>query len=774
MKKTVFVSIFVAVFAIAMVTPAFAWFYPGPTPTDDRMHNQYGPMTPNILITPFGTQEAEYLAYKACDIDFMDWALLASQVDELNTLDPNMETYARAFFVDRGMREFDLNLKRFPTDDIWFRKALAHMFDKDDFIATQLAGLAIKMDSPLAWSAGWYNPYCTDLYPYSLQTAVDILKGHGYADWDNDTIVEYSPDGGTTVEEFTIIFYARQDDPDRSAMGQILANAMEVDIGTMDWSPYPNATIDVDLRIAPKTECFQKVMIEFDYHIYTGGWGFGRDPDLLYFLYHSDYAQAFPYTPNYPGYQSPAFDAECDAMLTAPDIPTAKTAVFNMQQILMDDVGVIPVFTYASYGGYKTGWQKVVNAEGTGPWSWFTFLNTYKEGDDTIDWGFMNDVEELNPIHSEWVWDWNILGLIYDALINVDPYDMSRDKPWLAESWTLGNWTYNGETCTYIEFKLREDVYWHDIPPKPDRTTPGGKPLLPDGAFDVPVTAADVVASIYIVRDIADAWNNALVSDVVYAEEVDPYTVRVYYGLYMPLWAMHWVGGLPIVPKHVWEPVFLEGTTREFDPVAQECLAGCGPWIYDYEASRWHEYYVLRANTRYFRYHPVDVIGRIDTYKVVEPCNEVNFTFYLHNEDFQRTIPPSELTITITKEYPNGTIVELFSDSNPELPPCEEIPIFSFTEHIDRGLYIIKATITPDPLTGHADQDGYPIYIWGTIPEDVNLDFYVNAKDAVALGKAFGSTPGDYNWNPACDINGDGFINAKDAVKLGAVFGWPS
>ncbi|NWG10799.1 hypothetical protein HXY33_03485 [Candidatus Bathyarchaeota archaeon] len=767
MKKAIVATIFVVVFAFALITPSFSWFYPGPAPSDDGLYNGYGPMTPNMLITPWGSQTAEYLAYLACDIDFMDWSLLAAQVDELDTLDPDMTTYARAFFLDRGMREFDLNLKRFPTDDIWFRKALAHMFDKDAFIATQLAGLAIKMDSPLAWSAGWYNPYCTDLYPYDLQAAVNILKANGYTDQDADGYVE-----GPGGEEITIVFYARQDDPDRSAMGQLLADAMEIDIGLMDWSPYTAAVIDVDLHVAPKSECFQKVMVEFDYHIYTGGWSFGRDPDTLYFLYLGAYAQSFPYTPNYPGYQSPAFDLEAEAMLIAPDIPTAKVAVFNMQKILMDDVGVIPVFTYASYGGYKTGWEKVVNAEGTGPWSWWTFMNTYKAGDATIDWGFMNDIEELNPVHSEWVWDWNIMGLIYDSLINVDPYDMSHDLPWLAKSWALGTWDYEGSPATYVEFKLREDVYWHDIAPSLTRSTPGGAPLLRDGATNEKFMADDVIFSIYCVRDIADSWNNALVADVVYAEEVDPYTVRVYYGIYMPLWAMHWVGGLPIIPKHVWEPVFLEGHTREFDPVAQECSVGTGPWIYDYVGSSPTNYYHLVANVRHFAYHPIDMFATVDTLKVIEPGTSNTITFWLHNQDFQRIIPPSVFTITITIEYYNGTVVVLGPFSNPELIPCVPVPIFSYTDTYPRGLHVITATISPDPLTGHADIDGYPVYIWSTIPEDVNLDFFVNAKDAVLLGAAFSSAPGDYNWNPACDINGDGFVNAKDAVLLGAVFNW--
>ncbi len=53
---------------------------------------------------------------------------------------------------------------------------------------------------------------------------------------------------------------------------------------------------------------------------------------------------------------------------------------------------------------------------------------------------------------------------------------------------------------------------------------------------------------------------------------------------------------------------------------------------------------------------------------------------------------------------------------------------------------------------------------------DINIDGYVNAKDAVKLGAVFGSQEGNPPYNPSADINGDRTINAKDAVLLGSHF----
>jgi len=56
-------------------------------------------------------------------------------------------------------------------------------------------------------------------------------------------------------------------------------------------------------------------------------------------------------------------------------------------------------------------------------------------------------------------------------------------------------------------------------------------------------------------------------------------------------------------------------------------------------------------------------------------------------------------------------------------------------------------------------------------PGDVNNDRYVNIKDAIIVGVAFGSKPGDPNWDPRADIIIDNIVNIKDSVIVGSNFG---
>ncbi|OGD45312.1 hypothetical protein A3K79_06710 [Candidatus Bathyarchaeota archaeon RBG_13_46_16b] len=68
--------------------------------------------------------------------------------------------------------------------------------------------------------------------------------------------------------------------------------------------------------------------------------------------------------------------------------------------------------------------------------------------------------------------------------------------------------------------------------------------------------------------------------------------------------------------------------------------------------------------------------------------------------------------------------------------------------------------------------DLYPLFApFVSLTGDLNGDRWVNAEDAVQLGKSFGSRPGEPSWNQDADLNNDGFVNAKDVVLLGTHFG---
>jgi hypothetical protein len=56
-------------------------------------------------------------------------------------------------------------------------------------------------------------------------------------------------------------------------------------------------------------------------------------------------------------------------------------------------------------------------------------------------------------------------------------------------------------------------------------------------------------------------------------------------------------------------------------------------------------------------------------------------------------------------------------------------------------------------------------------PGDVNGDGRVGSKDQGILGAAYGSRPGDSNWNSAADLDGSGAVGSADLGILGANYG---
>jgi len=63
---------------------------------------------------------------------------------------------------------------------------------------------------------------------------------------------------------------------------------------------------------------------------------------------------------------------------------------------------------------------------------------------------------------------------------------------------------------------------------------------------------------------------------------------------------------------------------------------------------------------------------------------------------------------------------------------------------------------------------------WRNLKGDVNGDGKTNLTDLVLIQKAFGSRPGDPNWNPNADLNGDKVVNNSDLIICSGDFGKPA
>src|SRR4030043_1733498 len=86
-KKLIVSFLFAVLVVSATVTPSIAFIYPDGS-QDDYFEN-FGPRIDQILIKKYAGLQPEIDALKAGEIDFTDWPLTRSQIDDLSG-DPNI------------------------------------------------------------------------------------------------------------------------------------------------------------------------------------------------------------------------------------------------------------------------------------------------------------------------------------------------------------------------------------------------------------------------------------------------------------------------------------------------------------------------------------------------------------------------------------------------------------------------------------------------------------------------------------------------------------
>ena len=550
----------------------------------------YGPKTPTVVIHIYLNPDAENQDIDAGIIDINDWPLDKEWIDKwVKRPDLTMKS-----FTDLGMYEIDINHQKWPTGDEAhkhfdetcprclaareFRRAVSHLVDKDRIVSEILKGYAYRLDLPVP---PFQAPYLTDLealgliYEYSQAEALSKLNAAGFDDWDTDGTLEWKHPTTDVVEELPeLVFYIRMDDPNRKAAGEMLVAELQA-IG-----------IPVNAIVTERTVCYKQVMVLYNFHLYTGGWSLTPTP----IFYNDLYSSVFYYGPdvgwsgNYNGFCNNEFDEYALAAKYPNSVEEAKAASKEAGRVYAENVGAIQMWSRAAVKAYKTGWTGIVNHAGSGiddnP---YTGLTMYNPEDDTIDYSFKSDIEQLNMLTSEWLWDHLALNGIYDSMMGYNPFNLDFTEHWLAESHEIGTWINpdTGENATELTFTLRSGVTWHD-----------GDPF----------TADDVKFTIEF--DIAIgpgvAWFYPSVQDVYGVDIVDG-KVRVRMNSFS-IWAIRDIGGLPIVKKDLWEniedaagktwtdPGFDFMAVRAYDPIVDDADGngvadlkqdGTGPWIFD-------------------------------------------------------------------------------------------------------------------------------------------------------------------------------------------------
>jgi len=145
---------------------------------------------------------------------------------------------------------------------------------------------------------------------------------------------------------------------------------------------------------------------------------------------------------------------------------------------------------------------------------------------------------------------------------------------------------------------------------------------------------------------------------------------------------------------------------------------------------------------------------------VYADMNAYNYTYDINTGQLIRT----------TIDVGNEEIVGTQTVSGPLAPGATTTLTFTWnTIGVARDKYTISAEVKGDDDTRNNlfIDDTVRVIIMG----DTNGDGKVDVSDLFNLGKAYGSSPGDSNWDEDCDFNGDGKVDGSDLIDLDENYG---
>jgi peptide/nickel transport system substrate-binding protein len=221
------------------------------------------------------------------------------------------------------------------------RLALAHATDKQKIIDVIFLGAASPGLTLIPDGLGvWYNDSIED-YAFDVALANQVLDDGGYLDADGDGVRDM-PDGSRSL---TFRVNWASDSIDGPRLAELLSEMWE-EVG-----------VDLELQASDPDALTAQCCPAFDFDIILWGWGSDPDPNLLLSVMTT---AEIPTGSSETGYSNPEFDALYEQQAVEPDFATRVDLVWQMQQIVFEDVVYLIPYYDPSFQAYRTdrftGW----------------------------------------------------------------------------------------------------------------------------------------------------------------------------------------------------------------------------------------------------------------------------------------------------------------------------------------------------------------------------------------------------------------------------------
>jgi len=358
-------------------------------------------------------------------------------------------------------------------------------------------------------------------------------------------------------ENMVLKIFARSETPPRLKVSEKLYGLLENTTNIhVNWVPGNRAAALI------------QVMGNKDFHIYSAGWSLTMDPDHLVLWawnYYWHPGQCY----NTVGANVPEYNDAADGVSYANTIEEATYYSYLAQEAFAEYCIGVPLWSaggnkavhrwYTGNTAPETGyhgrwWRNFVNIPGFGVDNGFTFMSMRpcemnnvtgtpkaRAIGSTIRYGFKTDtLNSLNPIYTNWLWDNTVIDLVgYESLLYREPYTRMF-KPWLCDSFVVGTYEPTpGDVRTAINFTMRRPAFWSD-----------GTPITFEDIEYTFVTLKNDLA----LRGLPDPWWISNVQNIVQMIKHSATLFEVRLDV-KSVFAVGWIGGNRILPKHIWEPI---------------------------------------------------------------------------------------------------------------------------------------------------------------------------------------------------------------------------
>lgn len=544
-----------------------------------------GPRADAIVFRVITQPDAQIMALLKGEIDMVGWPAPPEQIPQLKEYEK--KGLIKLFYAEENSLFYlAFNFRRYPFQQCFdpndpegtydraalaLRRAISYLVDRDYILNKILKGYGKITPSVVPpWTGRWYDPKVKELYEwthkYDPDKARDLLRSAGFEDTDG---TGWLNDPRTGRDLPTMYLYTPSYDPIRVQVGDLIASACQ-SVGI----PVYNKPIDFNSLV-------NLVFDAHDFDLYILGWLLGREPLWLYYLFHSN--QDVPGGNNAPGIHNATLDDNLTKIWEATTPDEMEEAVYNAQRIIAEQVAYIPLYYRIQVVPCSARWEGYFVEPLGGPANFWTFLQVHPRDTPTggvFRFALLDRVRTLDYWAASSVWDWYVLGLLFESPIAIEPFNYT-EIPWLA-NFTVEE-TDGGLVITF-NFG-RKDVMFHD---------------------GTPLTVEHYARTLdYINRTAgklpgAEEWTYVGYLRYEFIPGNDT-AIRLYFSR-KSYWALRIAGGTAVLPMHYWWKDW-PTCTEVRDPYSpgltdKELTCGSGPYIF----KELHpDYVVLVKNDNYWR-----------------------------------------------------------------------------------------------------------------------------------------------------------------------------